>query len=133
MMGNQRGAVEAELRREPLRNHVHPYLAGGERARPLPDRRNDWIAAIDKIAAVNPCAVVAGHKNPKNDDDPRHVDETRQYLRDTEEVAAVARHANEFADLTLLRHLDRINPTILSLTAEHLFPGTTVNDRAVEW
>ncbi|MFF9158580.1 MBL fold metallo-hydrolase [Streptomyces sp. NPDC014846] len=114
-------------------NGVHPYLAGGEKARPLPERRADWIAAIDKIAAVHPRAVVAGHKNPANDDDPRHLDETRKYLQDTEEVAAVARHAKEFADLMLLRHLDRINPTILALTAEHLYPGTTVDGRAIEW
>ncbi|MEU6574900.1 MBL fold metallo-hydrolase [Streptomyces sp. NPDC046805] len=38
-------------------NGVHPYLAGGERARPLPERRADWIAAIDKIAAVHPRAA----------------------------------------------------------------------------
>lgn len=102
-------------------NGVHPFLAGGDA-----QRRRDWIAAIDKIAALKPAAVVAGHKAPANDDDPTHVSRTRDYLRDAEEVRAIARNAKEFADLMALRHLDRVNPTILFQSAEHLFPGTTV-------
>ncbi|MEV4600066.1 MBL fold metallo-hydrolase [Amycolatopsis sp. NPDC049253] len=102
-------------------NGVHPFLAGGDA-----QRRRDWIAAIDKIAALDPAAVVAGHKAPGSDDDPRHLDRTRDYLRDAEEIRATARDAKEFADLMTLRHLARINPTILAQSAEHLFPGTTV-------
>jgi hypothetical protein len=36
-----------------VHNGVHPCLAGGEKARPLAERRNQWIAAIDKVAAVD--------------------------------------------------------------------------------
>ncbi|WP_369252935.1 hypothetical protein [Streptomyces sp. R41] len=70
-------------------------------------------------------SVVGGvlRKAPASDDDPRHLDETRQYLKDTEELSAVARHAKEFTDLMALRHLARINPTVLFLTAEHPFPA----------
>ncbi|WP_208720092.1 MBL fold metallo-hydrolase [Amycolatopsis circi] len=101
-------------------NGVHPFLAGGDE-----QRRRDWIAAIDQIAALKPTAVVAGHKAPGGDDDPRHLDRTREYLRDAEELRAIARNAKEFADLMTLRHLGRINPAILAQSAEHLFPGTT--------
>jgi glyoxylase-like metal-dependent hydrolase (beta-lactamase superfamily II) len=103
-------------------NGVHLFLAGGDA-----QRRRDWVSAIDKIAALHPKAVVAGHKAPGSDDDPRHLDETRQYLKDVEELSTVARDAKEFADLMTARHLARINPTILFQSAEHIYPGTTVN------
>ncbi|MCS5717675.1 MBL fold metallo-hydrolase [Herbiconiux sp. CPCC 205763] len=102
-------------------NGVHLFLAGGDA-----QRRADWIAAIDKIAALKPTKVVAGHKAPGSDDDPHNLDQTRQYLQDADEIQKTARHAKEFADLMTLRHLSRINPTILGQSAEHLFPGTTV-------
>jgi hypothetical protein len=44
--------------------------------------RLEWIATLDNLAALKPKAVVAGHKLPENDDDPRIVAETQQYLRD---------------------------------------------------
>jgi hypothetical protein len=40
------------------------------------------LAALDKIAALKPTAVVASHKRPENDDNPRIIEETRQYIRD---------------------------------------------------
>lgn len=102
-------------------NGVHLFLAGGDAK-----RRRDWIAAIDQIASLNPKAVIAGHKAPGSDDGPRHLNETRQYLLDAEELGNTARSAKEFADLMALRHLSRVNPTVLFQSAEHLFPGTTV-------
>ena len=102
-------------------NGVHLFLAEGD-AR----RRREWVAAIDKIAALEPRAVIAGHKVPGSDDGPRHLEETRRYLDDADEVSAIARDAKEFADLMTLRHLSRVNPNILFLSAETLFPGTTV-------
>jgi hypothetical protein len=36
----------------------------------------------DKIDALKPSAVVAGHKIPGNDDSPKNVEETRQYILD---------------------------------------------------
>lgn len=102
-------------------NGVHLFLAGGDAK-----RRRDWVAAIDKIAALSPKAVIAGHKAPGSNDGPRQLDETRQYLLDVEELSHTARHAKEFADLMTLRHLSRVNPAFLFQSAEHLFPDTTV-------
>jgi hypothetical protein len=42
----------------------------------------EWIATLDNLAALKPKAVVAGHKLPQNDDDPRIIAEMQQYLRD---------------------------------------------------
>jgi len=38
----------------------------------------------------NPRAVVAGHKRPGNDDDPRTIEETRQNIRDFDRIADAA-------------------------------------------
>ncbi|HEY6630113.1 MAG TPA: MBL fold metallo-hydrolase, partial [Rhizobiaceae bacterium] len=58
-------------------NRIHPYLSETNT-----ESRVEWIAALDRLAALEPRAVVAGHKIPENDDDPRILGETQQYLRD---------------------------------------------------
>ncbi|WP_457155435.1 MBL fold metallo-hydrolase, partial [Mesorhizobium sp. P5_C1] len=58
-------------------NGIHPYLAETTAL-----SRLQWISALEKLEALEPKAVVAGHKIPENDDDPRNIGETRKYLRD---------------------------------------------------
>ena len=48
-------------------NGIHPFLNESNR-----QTRRDWIAALDKIDALNPSVVVAGHKIPGNDDSPKN-------------------------------------------------------------
>jgi glyoxylase-like metal-dependent hydrolase (beta-lactamase superfamily II) len=42
--------------------------------------REEWRQALDDIAACKPAHVVAGHKAPTADDDPRHIAETRKVV-----------------------------------------------------
>ncbi|MEU6572601.1 MBL fold metallo-hydrolase [Streptomyces sp. NPDC046805] len=63
-------------------NDVHLYLAES----PAEGRRA-WLDALDTIAALNPRAVIAGHKRPGRPDDPTTIAETRRYLHDFEAVA----------------------------------------------
>lgn len=56
---------------------IHPFMVESTR-----QNRPQWIAALDRIAALRPSAVVAGHKVPENDDDPRNIAETRRYIED---------------------------------------------------
>lgn len=58
-------------------NGIHPFLAETNA-----QTRLEWIDALDKLDALEPRVVVAGHKIPDHDDDPRHIAETRRYLRD---------------------------------------------------
>jgi hypothetical protein len=44
---------------------VHPRLAESNQNQ----KRGEWFSALDKMAALKPRIVVAGHKNMKNDDD----------------------------------------------------------------
>jgi glyoxylase-like metal-dependent hydrolase (beta-lactamase superfamily II) len=56
-------------------NNTHPYLAEcDEKA------RAEWLRALDKIEALHPNAVVAGHGVLNPDSSPRHIEETRRYL-----------------------------------------------------
>lgn len=86
-------------------NDVHLYLAES-----TSQNRLAWIAAIDKIESLNPRAVVATHKRPENDDNPRILAETRQYIRDFDRVADATRTAQELYDKMLELHPTRINP-----------------------
>jgi glyoxylase-like metal-dependent hydrolase (beta-lactamase superfamily II) len=47
-------------------NGIHPYLGETDT-----QSRLEWISTLDKLEALKPKAVVAGHKVPENDDDPR--------------------------------------------------------------
>src|SRR5882724_11457965 len=66
-------------------NGIHPYLGETDA-----QSRLEWISTLDKLEALKPKAVVAGHKVPGNDDDPRIIAETRQYLRDFIRLNAAA-------------------------------------------
>lgn len=86
-------------------NDVHLYLAESN-----PEKRREWIAALDKIEALKPRFVVASHKRPENDDNPRIIEETRQYIRDFDRLAETTRTAKELYDRMLELYPNRINP-----------------------
>jgi glyoxylase-like metal-dependent hydrolase (beta-lactamase superfamily II) len=76
-----------------------------------PDRekRQEWIAALDKMEALKPRAVIAGHKRVGNDDSPRIIGETRQYIRDFERLVVQMTTARELYDEMLKLYPDWIN------------------------
>ena len=86
-------------------NDIHLYLAESSA-----QGRREWIAALDKIEALEPRAVIAGHKVPERDDDPRIIEETRQYIRDFDELARTSHTARELYDRMLQLYPDRANP-----------------------
>jgi|SRR5215470_1302239 len=86
-------------------NDVHLYLAESSA-----QKRQEWIAALDKIESLNPRAVVATHKRPENDDNPRIIEETRQYIRDFDRLAETTKTAQELYDKMLELYPNRINP-----------------------
>lgn len=86
-------------------NGVHPYLAESNK-----QTRLEWIAALDKIEALNPQAVIAGHKVPENDDDPKNIEETRKYIRDFIRLDESTRTARELYDRMLELYPSRVNP-----------------------
>ena len=89
-------------------NDVHIHL-GESNA----DSRQEWIAALDMIESLKPRAVIAGHKRPGRPDAPSIVEETRQYIRDFDRIAARTQTARKLYDQMLAIHPDRVNPAVL--------------------
>ena len=86
-------------------NDVHLYLAESNA-----QKRQEWIAALDKVESLGPRAVVASHKRPENDDDPKIVEETRQYIRDFDRLTGTTTTAQELYDKMLELYPNRVNP-----------------------
>jgi len=86
-------------------NDVHLYLAESDA-----QKRQEWIAALDKIESLNPLAVVATHKRPESDDSPRIIEETRRYIRDFDRLAETTKTAQALYDQMLALYPNRINP-----------------------
>jgi glyoxylase-like metal-dependent hydrolase (beta-lactamase superfamily II) len=86
-------------------NGIHPYLGETDT-----QSRREWISTLDKLEALNPRSVIAGHKVPENDDDPSVIAETRQYLRDFDRLNASTRTAQQLYDAMLELYPDRANP-----------------------
>jgi len=86
-------------------NGTHPYLAETS-AR----TRLEWIDALDKLDEIEPRAVVAGHKIPDHDDDPRNIAETRQYLRDFIRLDEATDSPRALFDAMIELYPDRANP-----------------------
>jgi glyoxylase-like metal-dependent hydrolase (beta-lactamase superfamily II) len=72
-------------------------------------RRQEWMAALDKMESLKPRAVIAGHKRVGNDDSPRIIGETRTYIRDFDRLVAQATTARELYDEMLKLYPDWIN------------------------
>ena len=94
-------------------NDVHQYLAESDS-----QGRQHWLAALDIIEALDPRAVVAGHKRYGKDDNPRIIDETRQYITDFDRLDKETTTAEELYWQMLEIHPHRVNPGALWLSAQ---------------
>src|ERR1700735_4492950 len=72
-------------------------MYGGDRA---PESSKNWIAGIDRLAALNPAIVVAGHKKPGAPDSPSTIQDTKRYLQDFDRVQRAATSDQERFDQT---------------------------------
>jgi glyoxylase-like metal-dependent hydrolase (beta-lactamase superfamily II) len=87
-------------------NGVHPRLMESNQNQ----KRDEWLAALDKMESLKPRTVVAGHKSTKkNDDGPRVIGETRQYILDFQDLATKTTTAKELYDEMLSRYPEWLN------------------------
>jgi len=94
-------------------NGIHPFLIESNRR-----TRLEWIATLDRLDALKPAHVVAGHKVPANDDDPRCIAQTRQYIRDFIRLDDATSTPRELYDRMLALYPDRVNPGSLWSSAQ---------------
>ena len=60
-----------------LYNECHMYVGDT-----TPESRDNWIAALDRLAALTPKIAVAGHKKTGAPDTPAAIEATKRYLID---------------------------------------------------
>lgn len=94
-------------------NNTHLYLAECDE-----NARTEWLRALDKIEALNPKAVVAGHGVLHPDSSPRHIRETRRYIRDFNDTVASTSTAVELYEKMLTLYPSRVNPGSLWAAAK---------------
>ena len=63
-----------------------------------PESRKNWIAALGRLAALNPAIVVAGHKKPGAPDSPSTIQDTKSYLQDFDRLQKTAKSDQELFD-----------------------------------
>ena len=63
-----------------------------------PESRKNWIASLDRLAALNPAIVVAGHKKPGAPDSPSTIQDTKRYLQDFDRLQKTATSDQELFD-----------------------------------
>ena len=79
-------------------NECHMYVGDT-----TPESRKNWIADLDRLAALNPTMVVAGHKKPGAPDAPSAIQETERYLLDYDRLQKTATSDQElFNQMTAL-------------------------------
>jgi hypothetical protein len=75
--------------------------------------RQAWIASLDKVAALNPKTVVAGHKCVGAPDRPESIGASQQYLRDFSRIINQGGSVDDSVAEMLKLHGDRDNPRTL--------------------
>ncbi len=99
-------------------NNTHLYLAERD------DKTIDeWLRALDTIEALRPNAVVTGHGVLDPDSSPRHIGETRRYLRDFAASLASTSTALQLYQKMLSLYPDRVNPGSLWAAAKAAKPS----------
>jgi glyoxylase-like metal-dependent hydrolase (beta-lactamase superfamily II) len=109
-------------------NGVHQYLLesadGGV---------DSWLVALDKVTALQPSAVVAGHKNKNLPDDPATIEQTRDYLLNARRLLAESASPRAYFDEMIALYPDRLNVGPVWYTAVVLLPEQTIEDEVTKW
>jgi glyoxylase-like metal-dependent hydrolase (beta-lactamase superfamily II) len=63
-----------------------------------PESRKNWIADLDRLAALNPSMVVAGHKKTGAPDSPSIIQDTKRYLQDFDRLQQTATSDQQLFD-----------------------------------
>jgi glyoxylase-like metal-dependent hydrolase (beta-lactamase superfamily II) len=93
-------------------NNVHMMMYEADEA-----KRENWIASIDAVAALNPKIVVAGHKSVGAPDLPENLAASQRYLRDFTTLAKKGGTVEDLVHGMLELHGERDQPHTLWISA----------------
>jgi glyoxylase-like metal-dependent hydrolase (beta-lactamase superfamily II) len=85
-------------------NHCHMYVGDT-----TPASRGEWVAALDTLVALNPSAVVAGHKDPTRGNPPSIVVESRGYIEAYGQLYAAGARDRELFEAMMSRYPDWVS------------------------
>lgn len=111
-------SLDAVIAGDVAYNGIHQWLLSTDH-----EKRMQWIASIEKIEALKPKIVVAGHKRPgSRDDDPATIlDNTKTYIRDFDRSLSESHSAQELVDKMITLHGGLGNPYTLWTAAQGVF------------
>ncbi|KAH7398046.1 beta-lactamase-like protein [Cadophora sp. MPI-SDFR-AT-0126] len=98
-------AIELVVAGDAVYDNTHPYL--GESF--SKQSRLEWIAALDKIAALHPKIVVGGHSDPNKIFSPSALHETKAYFKNLERLNKETSSPEELYTRMLELYPDRLN------------------------
>jgi glyoxylase-like metal-dependent hydrolase (beta-lactamase superfamily II) len=85
-------------------NHCHMYVGAT-----TPSSRVEWIAALDKLAALSPAAVVTGHKDPTQGNPPSVLAESRGYIEYYGQLSEAGLADQDLFDAMVTRYPDWVS------------------------
>ncbi|GAA4244758.1 MBL fold metallo-hydrolase [Dactylosporangium darangshiense] len=112
-----REAVELVVAGDVIYNGAHLYLSETSLA-----GLDNWRQAIDRVERLGARHIVAGHQNPKLDDDAaRTIAGTREYLDVAEAALNTEKTAVDYFNAMVARYPDHLGRTVLWATAQAVF------------
>lgn len=98
-------AIDLVVAGDVVYNQCHMYLAESTAT-----SRQQWLAALDRLAVLKPKIVVAGHKKPGVPDTAEAIDGSRHYLQDFEELATQQLDEHQIYDQMIRRYPEWDSP-----------------------
>lgn len=107
-------SLAAVITGDVIYNGINPFLAASD-----PEQWRAWIDSVDKVAALEPRIVIAGHKRPglPDDDLGATLDATRAYIHDFIEEVERSDDSRDLVARMQRRYPDHGNPSALILSA----------------
>jgi len=109
-------SIGAVIAGDAIYNGVNPFLAASG-----PADWPKWVASVDRIAALNPTTVIAGHKSPAREDGAGCIGETRDYLAQFIEFYGTSADSRELVRRMQELYPDHVNPSALVMSAVTAF------------
>jgi hypothetical protein len=88
------------------------------------EKRDAWIAAIEKVEKLGPTSVVAAHQKPGEIQGVWHLQRTKEYLKKFGELveSGQAKNAKELSAAMMKEYPDRLNSGALIVSSRAAFP-----------
>lgn len=87
------------------------------------EQRKAWAKSLDTLAALHPARVIGGHKDPKLDDAPAGIEQTKKYLESFDAALASSKSADELEQKMKSTHKDLQLDVIVHIGAGAAFPA----------